>query len=63
MWLKHYALGISLVKKDHEGPDKIGFEPMVLGSTLTFKVSTFDHSVIYPRCIYRLYHLGLKTGH
>ena len=28
--------------------DKIGFEPMVLGSTLTFKVSTLDHSVIYP---------------
>ena len=32
-----------------EEPDKIGFEPMVLDSTVYFKYTTFDHSVIYPK--------------
>ena len=38
-------------------PDKIGFEPMVLGSTVYFKYTTFDHSVIYPqylKCLPRI---------
>lgn len=42
------AIILYIISLYTEGPDKIGFEPMVLGSTVYFKYTTFDHSVIYP---------------